>query len=378
MRVCVVASCATLALRALAAQPAVQPLRAADARVEAVEFSQVAAVRELRDGRVIVLDDREQRLLVVRPGASDTTRIGRRGNGPGEYRQLGRLIALTGDSTIAVDPAASRWLVLDGAEVVATVTSSDPLPRTFRMGSLEGAGRSDELVGLVWARPAPGQAMRMPDSLTVVRINRATRAVDSVVRASTGLTERSIAQAAPAGPVSASPATKYVVPLAASDQVASFPDGWFAVARVAPYRVDWCAPGGRCATGPTLERPGPVSSASQRAILRAFAAVGETIGSRQIAQTVGWPDMLPPFVRPSGPMFAGAVLPLPGGELLVERLAADTLPRRRYDVIDRRGMIVRRVSTPLNARIVGVGVKSVYTADADADGIQRLARHPWP
>src|SRR5688572_22514070 len=48
-------------------------------------FSELRSVRELSDGRVIVLDMRDQTIQVIDFTSGDAAAIGRRGQGPGEY-----------------------------------------------------------------------------------------------------------------------------------------------------------------------------------------------------------------------------------------------------------------------------------------------------
>ena len=49
-------------------------------------FSEIASIRELRDGRVIVVDTRERVLKLVDFGRTSASMIGHKGAGPGEYR----------------------------------------------------------------------------------------------------------------------------------------------------------------------------------------------------------------------------------------------------------------------------------------------------
>ncbi|HRN52442.1 MAG TPA: hypothetical protein PK788_03045, partial [Gemmatimonadaceae bacterium] len=66
-------------------------------------FSSVRALREEADGRVLVIDDIENRILRVDLREGTATVIGRQGNGPGEYTLPVGLLALDADTTLAVD-----------------------------------------------------------------------------------------------------------------------------------------------------------------------------------------------------------------------------------------------------------------------------------
>jgi hypothetical protein len=49
------------------------------------EFSNLAWVRELKDGRVIITDSRDERIVVADLRAGSVQQIGRKGRGPNEY-----------------------------------------------------------------------------------------------------------------------------------------------------------------------------------------------------------------------------------------------------------------------------------------------------
>ena len=61
-------------------------------------FTSVAGVRELGDGRVIVLDSRDFVVDVADFTADTVRQVGSNGDGPGEYRWPVELFALPGDS----------------------------------------------------------------------------------------------------------------------------------------------------------------------------------------------------------------------------------------------------------------------------------------
>ncbi len=157
----------------------------------------------------------------------------------------------------------------------------------------------------------------------------------------------------------------------------AFPDSWVAIVRVSPYRIDWCRVGGECAIGPELEGVQPFSDASKSALLHAAHRVGEWRHSTELATTIGWPSTRPAFsVRPLSPEGATA-WPTPEGNVLVERLRIEPSPQVRYDVIDRSGKRVLNLRLGHNQRVVGFGRRHVYVVTKDADGLERLSRHPW-
>jgi len=77
------------------------------------------AVRELRDGRVIVSDLLAKGVSLVDFRTGSATAIGREGQGPGEFAFPTGLVPLPGDTTLLVDPGQRRFLKIapDGKPV---------------------------------------------------------------------------------------------------------------------------------------------------------------------------------------------------------------------------------------------------------------------
>jgi hypothetical protein len=83
-------------------------------------FSRVAAVREEPDGRILVLDDIENRILRVDLRAASAIALGRTGAGPGEYTLPLSLLPLAADTTLAVDMSGGGRALVIVARGVAT------------------------------------------------------------------------------------------------------------------------------------------------------------------------------------------------------------------------------------------------------------------
>ncbi len=97
----VIAVTTTTATDASGQEPTRIPLRPPD-WVADVEFTRIVSVRELSDG-VLVANAGETRLVFVGWQPGSAVDIGRTGGGPTEYRGVGQLYALPGDSTVFVD-----------------------------------------------------------------------------------------------------------------------------------------------------------------------------------------------------------------------------------------------------------------------------------
>ena len=131
------------------------PLRASaqEVHLEAAEaafphgFGMIQSVRELADGRVVVADPLGIELTVLDLEAGTRTELGRRGQGPGEYRQPDAVWPLPDGSTLLVDLGNSRLTVLDSDfhyESSIPLVIGDPSSNTYVVGlpaGVDGAGR---------------------------------------------------------------------------------------------------------------------------------------------------------------------------------------------------------------------------------------------
>lgn len=333
-------------------------------------FTRITGVRELADGSVLVLDsERESPLVRVAFPAGTTSIVARRGSGPGEFRNGAALWQLGGDTTLLLDGGLRRWLLVAGSRVVATVSPiSMPWLGTV-IGSMRGADRQGHLLAV---RPVTADGAEaidgMEDSVVVWRGSRLTGKVDTLLRVAggrKGLLRRDIDS--PIGPMKLVAAN----PLSVPDQAVLTEDGWIALARQDPYRVDWVAPDGRQISG----RPIPVevfaaTEAEKRAAMaRVFAPLPALRESPELF--ADWPQVLPPFDR-------DALLVSSEGWLVIRRMLNAGARSERYDVIDRAGRRLRTIAIPLSDRIVGFGRGTVYTARRTEDDLEALQRHRWP
>ena len=165
----------------------------------------------------------------------------------------------------------------------------------------------------------------------------------------------------------------YTAAPVAGEQGILFADGWIAIARLDPYRVEWRTPDGRMVRGPqlTADLPRMDDREKQAFVEREAKATGRP--ARPIDQIPVWWTTVPPFEGSRD-----ALLAEPGGRLVIRRTPTAANPEARYDINDRNGVLTERVTMPANHRAVGFGTKSVYVAVTDDDGIQRLERHAWP
>lgn len=354
-------SAQTARARTIALPPAVATLP--------VEFTMVSSVRELADGRVLVIDQGESKLVIADWKSGTAVQIGRNGSGPAEYSMPTDLFPIGGDSTLLPDLRNGRWLLLKGTSVVTTTAQDAP---AIAAGARRPLG-ADSLGRVIYTKglgvdggpssiAAPGS-----DSLLLLRATRRTGRSDTIA-----ILRARDATIRIEGPKEKPTSIEIRVhPLAAGELAALFEDGWIAVARLDPYRVDWIAPDGRETRGQPLpfERI-PLDDAEQRAYVERVAA--RSGGPTPEPSMYGkWPEIMPPFR-------VGALLAAPDGHLWIERVATAAAPYPPYDVVDRRGALVARVIVDGDVKVVGFGRGVVYSVATDEDGIQRLQKRSMP
>jgi hypothetical protein len=346
------------------------------------EFSSVGSVRELSDGRVLVTDPSEGRIVVIDMRVGSVIKIGRRGHGPNEYQLIGPLFSLGGDSSLMADFAQHRWLLFSGPSIVATLPPDTPIIKAIKV-----MAKGADALGNVWIAVSPRELESAPvgtvtfgpsDSDFVVRGNRVTAKLDTVTQVRVAPSRRTVRINSQGRPGF----TMGYPPLSVGEEAVLFPDGWFAVARLDPYRVDWISPDGRVNPGsPIPVTPIKVTTAEKEAYHARRA--GSSDLPRMISQQAKdriqlarqavqdqWPAEFPPFANG---LIAGGE-----GNLWLRHVISMNYTNNRYDVVDRRGRLIGVVALDKGERIVAVSRTSVYVAWKDPDDIERLRRHPLP
>jgi hypothetical protein len=341
------------------------------------EFTRITSVRELSDGRVLIADEKENRLVLADFSTGEVKAIGRMGRGPGEYAQVGRLWPLAADSTLMVDPFSRRWHVIVGGRMI------DVEPRVTRASEgapIAGASEDGGILYAVHSRKLSGKLTGLRDSMFVLRFPRAGAAPDTIGRLPSEFANVDPTRQPQTLRFGSAPARPKVFRAAVEelDHIVMLPDGWVAIARTRPYRVDWCPPAGACVVGPTIEAvPEAISEADKLAYMQSAIVTAGWPDDVKLEETIGWPRRLPPFSGRTYQFDFSPLVPVADGTLLVERVASAQAPPRQYDHIDRRGTRVARYRLPVNEQIIALGGRSVYVIVTDENGAQRLRQHPW-
>jgi hypothetical protein len=367
----------SLATPALAQRAAAVPTTALRTPVAefAEPFTNLVALRELRDGRVIVVDRAEKRVELLDLARGTATSVGREGGGPGEWRQPSTVLPLPGDSSLLVDPLTNRMHVVAPDGRIARSVQPPPNPRSQHLSFFPRATDAQGRMYFVDAAPSGGTA---PSSGTVRSVDLRTGAMQE--HGTVALRERTIAAASSGSSVTLSNRSRSALP--AQDAWAVGTDGRVALVRHDPYRVEWVAPNGQRVTGPVIAyTPVRVTEADKAArasagsASRTYSFGGGTAGAppaappRPAAQE--WPAVKPPFLN-------DAARVAPDGRVWVLRTRAADDPIPAYDVLDGAGALVARVTLPAGTHLLGFGTRSVYLVRTDADDLEYLQRYQLP
>ncbi len=374
----------------LAAQPVVtQSLKAKAAETEE-PFSRVGEVRELHDGRLIVLDTKDNQLHLVSADLGTVTSIGREGSGPTEYRRVTQLIRGAGDTTFAYDVMNARFLIIDHRGVAATTLSLREAARGLPVGPMvvRGYDATGRLYfqGMKFGMGATGPSIS--DTSYILRLDPERKRVDTLTTArigSPGMRMSGDVQKG-SGKVALSVPAFPVV-----DEWGLLPDGRVLVVRGATYRLDFVREVSDVVSrGPIRYERVKVTAkdkvkhreaqvAMQKEMSRAVAGAASSLTPAQRAQMPGmsivdpssWPEYKPAFGQ-------GALRIAPDGEIWIGRLREAGNERPLYDVFAPDGALRYRVEFPRKTQLVGFGSKWLYAVREDSDELHYLGRYPRP
>ncbi|MGQ0646789.1 MAG: hypothetical protein ACT4P7_04410 [Gemmatimonadaceae bacterium] len=137
-------------------------------------FIRISGIRELSDGRAIVVDPGEKLVALVDFARLSLTKIGREGAGPGEYSNPSTVLAALGDTTIVGD-LAGRLTKIAPSGTYAGDVSLPGQARTTGQARAMGAltGLASDALGRLYKQASElvpgedvvrGQRIRLPSS----------------------------------------------------------------------------------------------------------------------------------------------------------------------------------------------------------------------
>lgn len=358
-------------------------------------FTSIAAVRELRDGRVLVADLKDKTLQVVDLKSKKAAKVGREGSGPGEYGLPMALIAMPGDSTIVFDPINSRYLtILPDGKPGVTFRLEDGAPAAAGSpggrGGLQGvqAPRAVDAMGRLYFEGSPisfgPNGPVASDSVPVLRFERKTHKYDTLTYVQLAKGTASVTTTGSAGNQNVNVRMGGNTPFPARDGWAVLPNGSVAVVRIKDYRVDVVSPTKQLTKGAVVAytpvkvgdaerqefrdaQKNPVGVGLTRTVENGKVTTG-TAPIRPAEEPKEWPAVKPAFT-------ANGVLAAPNGDIWVprSRAAKDLVPR--YDIFSAAGRFSGQVTLPMRTRVIGFGAGGViYTVRTDDDDLQYLQR----
>jgi hypothetical protein len=387
-----------------------------------VSWSNIAGVRALPGGRVLVNDIVGRKVVLLDSSlaqiaiVADTTPA----TATAYSGRLASLIAYRGDSTLFVDPQSISMTVIDPngklTRVMALPRSEDAMMLGGAFGSppaFDGNGRLVYRSAFRFTRNASAHAMGnglppmpvMPESAAVVRVDLASRQVDTVGKLRIPKVNMQVSQDDKGNVRMVSE----VNPLPVVDDYAVLPDGAIAFVRGQDYHVDFVNPDGSrtsaakipfdwqrlsdedkvafidsvkaararlaasAPSGPGAPNggAGPTPDGSPRVMIQMGPGGGAAGGGRGPTSFNGQPEVS--FIAPSElpdykpPFLSGAVRADADGNLWIRTIPTRQIPGGPvYDVVNRDGKLVDRVQVPPGRSIAGFGPRgAVYLTSRD-------------
>lgn len=349
-------------------------------------FSLVGGIRELPGNKAIVLDSKDDRLVLADFASGTVKDIGRKGGGPGEFQRPQSLLAAPGTATWVPDVMLDKVHVIspDGkispTGLVAPQANGAPIRMLPR--GIDRIGRM-----YIQTMPSLGAGGQISDSVWVLRWTPSSNRVDTITKVSSGL---KITASNSGNRQSMTIRSK---PFASNDIWAVLPDGQLVMVHAAPYRVD-IIDGKQVHAGTAISyTPIKVTAedrdafrkamTSGRPVVRTFSSGGGGGGGTAPSTNVNssatdvpdedFPSTKPPFVG------SGSVKVSPEGNIWVlrSRAASDKVPT--YDIFDSTGRLTGKATLNPNSVVVGFGEGTVYIARTDPeDDLVYVERYSRP
>ena len=416
-------------------RPAIRQLGAVTAK-STETFGTITGVRALSNGSVLVNDVAGRRVLMFDPALSKFTVVADSTSATANAYggRVGSLIAYKGDSSIFADPSSVSMLVIDPAGKVTRVVAMPRAEDANTSGGLVGnaafdaSGRLVYRAGLRFGGPGGGartiiggpggganaipQIPEPPDSAFIVRVDLATRKLDTVgvirtpkIKLETKTDDR--------GGISIS---SLINPLPVVDDWAITSDGTVAFVRGKDYHVDFVNPDGTRVSAAKIPFDWQrMTDEDKVAFIDSVKAARERLGANAPTPLTGAPlaggggsPNVQIFIGPGGPgggpgggqpragvgapqlnfipaaelpdykppFFAGSVRADMAGNIWVRTIPTSAIAGGPvYDVINRKGELVERVQVPVNRSIVGFGPdNSVFLLNREGTGPATLEK----
>ncbi len=351
-------------------------------------FTRIFGINEMANGKVLVSDLQDKVVQMIDFASGKSEKVGREGQGPTEYAMPAALYPMPKGETWLNDMLGRRFLVIDAAgKPVRTV----PLPGSGGGGfiaMMPGGGGADQNGHLYFQSPpfspGSGPGSPPPDSLAILRWDGVKASMDTT--AWVVMAKGNISGGGGGGRVMFRiGGAKMFTP---EEHWGVAEDGSVARVMHSPYRVVWYGPkGGAPAAGPIQPyTPLPVTQSDKTDVIEAqkkqrpmLVTIGGPGGGRASPPPSGGggPQLPAPEFADTKPPFYGnnSVVVSPEGEVWVERTQTAGTKNPLYDVFDRAGKLVRKVTLNPRSVVRGFGKGTVYVVRTDDDDLQYVERY---
>lgn len=348
-------------------------------------FTNISSIRELASGKVLVADRVDKVVQLIDLAGGATVKVGREGKGPGEYSLPIGLIPRPDGSTLLQDPLNRRFLTIGADGKIGGTAELPPAPSSGPGGGLmlSVQGMQSDSRGRLYFQGPPFnfQSGKQLDSISVIRWEPGSTKLDTVGYFKPPASSSQVSGGGGNFQVRLG-GQKVFTP---SETWAVAGDGRIARLIPSPYRVVWYDGSGRSTAGPVLPyvpiKVGEAEKEQVREARRKNRPMTITMGPGGAASSAPPPSVQipePEFEETMPPFGNAGVLATPEGEVWVlrNRPASDKVPT--YDVFDKAGALVKKISLAQNSRVVGFGKGTVYVARSDEDDLQYLQRFKRP
>ena len=364
----------------------------------AESFSAVAQVRELRDGRLLVMDMGEKELRLVDLARGTMSVVGRQGGGPTEYRMPGILLPGASDTVAFYDAMQQRLLLISPQGTpVRTVPFGAADDEAGMLSRMQPAGTDaaghlyGQTTGAKMPTPQSGSQSPMPTFSDTIEIQTMDyRSGKTTTLASIRSPTSQLAPKMEFG------AGKLKIIMTAPDFSppdvwAALPDGRVAILRDGIYQVQFVGAGRAATLGPVVpSRPIPVTALERKAQLDSvrkmmdsvMAETRKTIAAATSNSKTASPsveaDVLEPRTWAANKPPYTSLLSSPDGHLWVVVSHPAGTKAAKFDVLNSTGAPIAQVVLAPGERLVGLGRGTVYTTRKDADDLQYLRKYQLP
>lgn len=329
----------------------------------------------MSDGRFVISDGRDARLLLADAGTGRVSEIPFTSGGTSDVKLLG----MAGDSTLIVDETSNRLMVIgpDGRAHRSFSLSIPGVTGSLTARAIDDRGR---YYAAVPDQPAFGES---EDSLTLVRFDPRSSRVDTIARMQPHPRVRTARRG------SVPNRMMHPLPFAAHDTWTVDQDGTLIAVRSAGYRLEFSGGAKKPVKGPKTRVPRVKVTSKDKVLFKRSLLERSTAQATVDTVTRVVPSSNQPketihvaLAAIEFPSEMGAFTP---ATPLVDRLGRVWVQRwvhmddnETWDVFDRSGRHSLQVELPDERRLVSMGPSGAWVVARGADGIERIERYDVP